>query len=211
MGTISPQWPLENHLFWNSSQRNITSPAHPWSNFVAQSLISSASFVHRGVPRQHKHCTDLGGHTIQDTIHFSSCNSLIRFYWEVSAVSCLQSQDKSVAKPHHACSYCAKLNPGVSTHSLQPWLAVIHWAQRETFVILPEILYAVTLVKTTGGVNQHIFIAVSGSILTQFFLPFYLWSSLHSWSCISCLVTLLLPVVSFLYQNQTVFVKVFYT
>lgn len=165
--------------FWLSSQGNMTSPAHPWCNdFVAQSFISSASFVHRGVPRQRRYCTDLGGHTIQDSIHFSSCNSLIRFYGEVSAVSCLQSQHKSVAKAHDACSYCAKLNPGVSTHSLQPWLAVIHWAQRETFVIVPEILYTVSLVKTTGGVNQHIFIAASGSVLTEFFLPFYLWSCL---------------------------------
>lgn len=109
---------------------------------------------------------DLGGHTIQDSTHFSSCISLIRFYWEVSAVSCLQSQHKSATKPHHAHSYCAKLNPGVSTRSLQPWLAVIPWAQRETFVILPEIFYTITLVKTTGGVSQHIFIAVSVSIVT---------------------------------------------
>lgn len=173
----------------------MTSSAHPDQWFVAQSFISSASFVHRGVQRQHKYCTDLGGHTIQDSIHFSSCNSLTRFYWEVSAVSCLRSQHKSVAKPHHAYSYCAKWSPGVSTCSLQPWLVVIHWAQRETFVMLPEMLYTVTLVKTTAGVNQHIFIAVSGSILTELFLPFYLWLYLRSWSCISCLATLLLPIV----------------
>lgn len=209
MGTTLPPHAPWRTIPSDTLHRGIWHPAHPWSSdFVAQSLISSAAFVHRGVLRQHKYSTDLGGHTIQDSFHSSSCNSLIRFYGEVSAVSCLQSQHKSVAKAHHAYSYCAKWNPGVSTPSLQPQLAVIHWAQRETFVILPEILYTVTLVKTTRGVNQHIFIAVSGSILTEFFLPFYLWSYLHFWSCISCLVALLLPVVRLSISKTDFFLKV---
>lgn len=196
MGTTSLPGEPWRAIPSDTLHRGIWHPAHPWSSdFVSRSFISSAAFFHRGILRQHKYCTDLGGHTIQGSIHFSSCNSLIKFYWDVSAVSCLQRQHKSAAEARRAHSSCAKLNPGVSTPSLQPCLAVIHWDQREKFIIFPEILYTLTLVKTTGGVNQHIFIAVCGSILTEFIFPFYLWSYLCFWSCISCLVILLLPAV----------------
>lgn len=91
--------------------------------------ISSVSFAHADGLRENKyHHTDSGGHAIRDAIHFSSCTSLILFYWEISAVSCLQSQHKLFAEPHHAYSYRAKLNPGVSTGNSQPRLAVIHCA-----------------------------------------------------------------------------------
>ena len=190
-------------------QNNLSTPI--WGSLWLRSCISSVSFAHAGGLRQHKyHCTDSGGHAIRDATHFSSCTSPIRFHREISAVSCLQSQHKSFAKPHHAYSCCAKLNPGVSTCNSQPWLAVIHCAWKETFVILPVILLYCYLSKDYSWCKSAHFHCrqwiYTDIILFHLYLPSYLWFC----SYISCLATLFLPVSGSLYQNQIVFLQRFY-